>query len=684
MWNNGWMLILILKLTDMEEREAELKKYLEKENLPEGIGIIGDAVYEEYKIPQKGTFDWYLKKAEKAPDKANMGLFGEHGKEYWLKKAEQVKLKEESAQSKLDNLRKKLEVPNNNELDKMSKDTEKSAKEIELKVSKYKIKGDTASMTKEQEKELPDKLSKEGKSDIKKDSGKITRDDIKIDGKTYEDSLTDLNKELDSKYGIDALTGNLTGFEIPEEYKLTGSETKEEKALKIEKQNEFMAKDQELAYKQLENKFDSRAGLLEKMNNNSEFEKSVKDVVDKGIDSDTFKYEYDEKGNIINVPGLLEDNVYNPETDDLGVRDAKLIAQHSQAEEILEGIRTKKSTELINKDKNLEKSIEGKSSQETIIEEGISEEIKKPEKGSYEWYMEKANKAKNKADMSFWDKLTGRHSKEYYLEQAEKVKPRENAKEITPDKDTKSSIKPENSQESSVMSPRGIPYSQNDIDYLLNNGYTPEAAYELLAKHPKYMEIDMSKVPKAPNGKEFSEEDIRNLLIKGYKMEDAINLLSKDKKYALEGVSKQEQATKEVGDTAKETETKNEESKSTSIQDKTGDAVSSEIEETVNPSADNSSSSVSDVGRVAEQAESVKTQASQVSFNSEQSESSSTSDLVKWAVSRIEAKLDGVISAIQNCGGNNKTINQYLQDNPINTHADSYSVKSSSDNPLYA
>ena len=298
------------------------------------------------------------------------------------------------------------------------------------------------------------------------------------------------------------------------------------------------------------------------------------------------------------------------------------------------------------------------------IGEAIYAEYKKPKKGTYEWWMEKADRAKNKADMNFWDKITGHHSKEYYLEQAEKVKPKDNAKEITSDKNINSTIKPEASQESLVMSPRGIPYTQNDIDYLLNNGYTPEMAYELLAKHPKYMKIDMSEVPKAPNGKEFSEDDIRNLLIKGYKMEDAINLLSKDKKYALEGVSKQEQITKDIGDAAKKTEAKIEDSKTTSIKHKSGDAVS-------NLSADSSLNNVSDVGKVAEQAESAKTQASQASMISEQSEGSSTSDLVKWAVSRIEAKLDGVISAIQNCGGNksSRPINQYLQDDE-NSHAD--------------
>lgn len=531
-----------------KEQEQEMLDNLAKES---NLETIISSTQEEMINPKKGTYEYYMKKAEEAPDKANMGflgtgLFGEHSKEYWLKKAEKAKVDEVPIQENI--LLKGME-----------------------KVDSGTIAEDTT------------QINKEVEENIKESSG-ITKDDIKIEGKTYEESLVDLNKKLDSRYGIDALTGNLTGFDIPEEYKLTGQESEKEKSIKIEKQNELMVKDQELAYKELEDKYTGQAGMLEMINNNSELAKSIEEAEKAGINPDTFVPEFDNNGNITNLPGMLKDNIYNPEADDLGVREAKFKAQNNQYAEILEGIKTKKSTELMDKSGN---------------EKPLSEESKE------------------------------------------------------------SSVRPNNSQENAVMSPRGIPYEQNDIDYLLNNGYTPEMAYELLSKHPKYMEIDMTQIPKAPNGEEFSEDDIRSLLIEGYELEDAINLLSKNKEYSLDGVSKQEQATQDIGQVSQTTETNMEEFQSVSIQNTSGTAESGEISETINPSSETSSqSTVMDVGNIATQAESARTQAIQMT-SSDISSSSSNADMVKWAVSRIEAKLDGVISAIQNSGGNKSVTNNF-------------------------
>lgn len=549
---------------------------------------------------------------------------------------------EESAQSKLENLKKRV-LPDMNKLESLTKSVEESSiKEL----SQYdKIDSSTVRMTKEQESKMLDELAKESglkpvtssiqeeqiskkitmeseksleetknkelKDSISQESGKISKEDIKIEGKTYEESLSDLNKELDNKYGIDVLTGNITGIEIPEEFKLTGKESKEEKAMKIEKQNELMAKDQEVAYKELEDKYNAQTGMLEMIDKNPELAKSIEEAEKAGINPDTFVPEFDKNGNITNLPGMLKDNIFNLETDDLSVRDAKYKAQNNQYAEILEGLKTKKTTELIDKSEN---------------KKPLSEESKE------------------------------------------------------------TSIKPETSQESSIISPRGIPYEQNDIDYLLNNGYTPEVAFELLAKHPKYMKIDMSQIPKAPNGKEFSEDEIRNLLINGYELEDAINFLSKDKKYSVEGTSKQEQATTDIGQAAKTNEVKVETSQSTLIQDTSGTAESGEITETVNPSSETSSqgSNTLDVGDMATQAESAKSQVSQIFSSAESTSSSSSTDLIRWAVGRIESKLDGVISAIQNNGGNKSITNNYSTGgNNQDFSATQFSSTPSSDATLY-
>ena len=45
-------------------------------------------------------------------------------------------------------------------------------------------------------------------------------------------------------------------------------------------------------------------------------------------------------------------------------------------------------------------------------------------------------------------------------------------------------------------------------------------------------------MPKAPNGKDYTENDIRYLLNQGYTLENAIDFLSKDKKYAALGEDK--------------------------------------------------------------------------------------------------------------------------------------------------
>ena len=90
------------------------------------------------------------------------------------------------------------------------------------------------------------------------------------------------------------------------------------------------------------------------------------------------------------------------------------------------------------------------------------------------------------------------------------------------------------------VAPNGEHYSKNDVDYLLSKGYSRQAAIELLSKDKKYTEKPKDKKDKktskyaaevAPNGKHYTNNDIQYLLDKGYSRQAAIELLSKDKKY---------------------------------------------------------------------------------------------------------------------------------------------------------
>ena len=81
-------------------------------------------------------------------------------------------------------------------------------------------------------------------------------------------------------------------------------------------------------------------------------------------------------------------------------------------------------------------------------------------------------------------------------------------------------------------------YEKNDVDYLLNRGYTKEDAIALLAKDPKYNNglVD---------GK-YEKNDVDYLLNHGYTKEDAIALLAKDPKYNKKNAADIEKKTKET------------------------------------------------------------------------------------------------------------------------------------------
>lgn len=87
------------------------------------------------------------------------------------------------------------------------------------------------------------------------------------------------------------------------------------------------------------------------------------------------------------------------------------------------------------------------------------------------------------------------------------------------------------------VAPNGEHYTENDILYLTNHGYTRENAIDLLSKDPKYTN-KMEKGVKGyadevgPNGEHYSNNDIKYLTNNGYTREDAIKLLSTSDKYA--------------------------------------------------------------------------------------------------------------------------------------------------------
>lgn len=124
-----------------------------------------------------------------------------------------------------------------------------------------------------------------------------------------------------------------------------------------------------------------------------------------------------------------------------------------------------------------------------------------------------------------------------------------------------------------IYGPNGRKYSENDISFLVKNGYTREAAIDTLSKNEKYTDpsvkdaikqaigteleksvLRTSYVQKAseqlekaakslhkkdpltygPNGKTYSKNDMQYLTDKGYTKEQAAELLSKNEKYTKE------------------------------------------------------------------------------------------------------------------------------------------------------
>lgn len=124
-----------------------------------------------------------------------------------------------------------------------------------------------------------------------------------------------------------------------------------------------------------------------------------------------------------------------------------------------------------------------------------------------------------------------------------------------------------------VYGPNGRKYSENDISFLVKNGYTREAAIDTLSKNEKYTDpsvkdaikqaigteleksvLRTSYVQKAseqlekaakslhkkdpltygPNGKTYSKNDMQYLMDKGYSKEQSAELLSKNEKYTKE------------------------------------------------------------------------------------------------------------------------------------------------------
>lgn len=124
-----------------------------------------------------------------------------------------------------------------------------------------------------------------------------------------------------------------------------------------------------------------------------------------------------------------------------------------------------------------------------------------------------------------------------------------------------------------VYGPNGRKYSENDISFLVKNGYAREAAIDTLSKNEKYTDpsvkdaikqaigteleksvLRTSYVQKAseqlekaakslhkkdpltygPNGKTYSKNDMQYLTDKGYSKEQAAELLSKNEKYTKE------------------------------------------------------------------------------------------------------------------------------------------------------
>ena len=78
------------------------------------------------------------------------------------------------------------------------------------------------------------------------------------------------------------------------------------------------------------------------------------------------------------------------------------------------------------------------------------------------------------------------------------------------------------------LAPNGRAYEENDVQYLLGQGYTITAAIELLSKEAKYT----LKARIAPNGKPYEQNDIDYLLKQGYTEDAAAAFLATADKYA--------------------------------------------------------------------------------------------------------------------------------------------------------
>ena len=77
------------------------------------------------------------------------------------------------------------------------------------------------------------------------------------------------------------------------------------------------------------------------------------------------------------------------------------------------------------------------------------------------------------------------------------------------------------------LAPNGRVYEENDIQYLVNQGYSVEAAIEVLSGDEKYTKPGRI----APNGKIYEQNDIDYLLGQGYTKDAAIAFLATADKY---------------------------------------------------------------------------------------------------------------------------------------------------------
>ncbi|SFA70316.1 hypothetical protein [Selenomonas ruminantium] len=80
---------------------------------------------------------------------------------------------------------------------------------------------------------------------------------------------------------------------------------------------------------------------------------------------------------------------------------------------------------------------------------------------------------------------------------------------------------------SPYCAPSGQFYERNDIEYLINNGYSLQDAKDALSRSPKYL-----SQYKAPNGQYFDANDIEYLLDNGYSLKDALDELAECEQYS--------------------------------------------------------------------------------------------------------------------------------------------------------